>query len=105
MNWIKQDGDTIILSIYLTPNAKNNCIKGVTKRLENNHALKVYVTSIAENNKANLALIKLLSKKFKLPKGRFKILSGQKNRNKTILIQNINPDIYNTISTSIESIL
>tara|TARA_Y100000052_G_C2871299_1_gene40153 strand:+ start:70 stop:342 length:273 start_codon:yes stop_codon:yes gene_type:complete len=46
--------------------------------------LKIYVTVIAEDGKANKAVLKLLSKKFKCSKSTFTIISGQKNKNKLI---------------------
>jgi len=44
--------------------------------------LIAYITSPPENNKANLEIIKLLSKKFKIAKSLIILKSGQKSKNK-----------------------
>lgn len=51
--------------------------------LENN-IIKVKVREIAENGKANKAIIDLFSKTFKIPKKDINIIRGAKSSNKTI---------------------
>ena len=48
--------------------------------------LSARVTAAPENGKANAALIKLLSKEWKLPKLNFSVRIGVANRRKVILI-------------------
>ena len=48
--------------------------------------LKVYVTAVPEDGKANDAMIKLLADYFKMPKSVFKLLRGHKSRNKVVQI-------------------
>lgn len=48
--------------------------------------LKVYTTAPANENKANISIIKLLSKYFKIPKSAIIISKGEKNKIKTIEI-------------------
>ena len=77
--------DTIF--VKLTPKASHNRI-GEEKILPNGKSqLMVYVTAVAENGKANEALIKLLAKYFKLPKSRIYIFQGETSRNKVIKIK------------------
>ena len=51
--------------------------------LENN-IIKVKVREIAENSKANKAIINIFSKTFKIPKKDINIIRGAKSSNKTI---------------------
>lgn len=66
-------------------------IKVVTKSSKNevfleNDIIKVKITEIPENGKANKAIIDLLSKTFKISKNKISIISGLKSSNKTIKI-------------------
>jgi len=74
------------LQIRLTPRASRNYI-GETGILENGEEyLKIYVTAIAEGNKANDAMITLLSKHFNLARSRIAICKGAKSRNKVVIL-------------------
>lgn len=48
--------------------------------------IKVYLTAIPVNNKANKKLIELLSKELKISKSNIKIIKGEKNKEKIIAI-------------------
>lgn len=48
--------------------------------------LKVSVTAAAEGGKANAAVIKLLSKAWRLPKGAFSIAAGHTDRRKVLIV-------------------
>jgi len=71
------------LQVRLTPKASANRLQDVTPDL----VLKVQVTAVPENGKANQALIALLAKFWKLPKSAFEITSGATDRNKVLLIE------------------
>ncbi len=58
--------------------SKNSVVK------EDDGSLNVYVTALPVENKANQALVKLLSKDFKVSKSRIKIVSGFKSKNKIV---------------------
>lgn len=55
--------------------------------VDGNVVLKVAVTAPPEDGKANKALIKLLAKAWKLPKGAMTIKKGAKDRRKTLFIE------------------
>lgn len=69
------------LKIHLQPNAKRNEICGVY-----DDAIKVAITTPPIEGKANIALIKFLSKEFNIPKSNIKITKGLTSRNKIIEI-------------------
>lgn len=69
----------LIINVRATTKASNNSIRCVK-----NDELLVNVTAAPENNKANIAIIELLSKKIGVPKSSMAIISGDKCRNKRI---------------------
>ncbi len=69
------------INVRVTTKASKNDIRGVK-----NDELLISVTAVPENNKANIAIIDLISKKIGVPKSKMQIISGQKNRNKKISI-------------------
>ena len=70
------------IKIKVYPKSSNNSIIGLR-----NNVLIIKTTSAPDKGKANEAVIKLLSKKFKIPKSTISIVSGQASQNKTILIE------------------
>ena len=66
-------------------------IKVITKASENkiyldNNIIKVKITEIPENGKANKAIIELFSKTLKIPKKNIEIVSGFTNSIKRIIV-------------------
>lgn len=68
------------LNIKVVPRASKDRI------VEENGALKIYVTSPAVDGMANKAVIESLADHFKTKKRMVKIISGEKSRNKTVEI-------------------
>ncbi len=74
------------LAVRLTPKASANRIDGVAVDAAGSALLKVSVTAIPEDGKANAALIKLLAKEWRLPKSAMEIVQGATDRRKVVLI-------------------
>jgi uncharacterized protein len=68
------------ISVKVVPNARKNSIE------QKNSEMKVCVTAKAEDNKANLAVIELLSDYFSVKKSCVRILAGAKSRKKIVEI-------------------
>jgi uncharacterized protein (TIGR00251 family) len=81
-DWIEQRPEGVLLRVRVKPRAKKNEIQGPTP----DGNLAVRVTAPPVDNKANAALITLLAKKLRLPKSRISIHSGEKSRNKTLMV-------------------
>lgn len=79
--------------VKLTPNARKNCISGWDAGEKGTKILKVQVTSIPEDGKANKALIALLSKEWKIPKSAINIVRGETARLKTLEINLAEDDL------------
>ena len=87
--WFEKSGKGVILRIRLAPNSSSDEIGRVFEDSNNIFWLKVKVTKVPENGKANKALLDLLSKKLKIPKTAFKIIQGELDRNKVLLVDNL----------------
>lgn len=74
------------LHIRLTPKASSDRIGEEIELPEGTRQLKVYVTAVPEDGKANAAMIALLSKHFRVPKSGITILRGATDRNKLVEI-------------------
>lgn len=82
-NWQDHVGDT--LYIRVTPKASAERIKPELQP-DGRLLLRVYVTTVPENGKANEAVIKLLSKAMKLFKSSFTIVQGELSKDKMIKV-------------------
>lgn len=70
-----QPGDTI--TVHVTPKASRARI------IEGPDGLRVYVTVVPENGKANAEVQKLLAKHLGVPKSSLTLIRGDKSRDKT----------------------
>jgi len=82
-------GNNLKIQVHLTPKSSRNAILGWKEDADGNSVLKVAVTAIPEKEKANKALINLLSKEWKIAKSQINIIKGNTHRNKTLFINNI----------------
>lgn len=83
--YIKQiDHNKYLLYVRLIPNAKQNKIGDIFYDEHKQAYLRVYTTSIPEDNKANISLIKIISKFLTIPKSNILLIKGHKNRQKVL---------------------
>ncbi len=73
-----------LLKVKVTTKASKNSIVGVR-----NNELLICVTAVPENGKANDAIVKLLSKKFRCAKTKINLVSGGKSKNKLFRIDEV----------------
>ncbi len=78
--------DHIRLSVRLTPNAGRDGVETFEAGADGEEYLKARVTAVPEKGKANKALIALLSKKMKIAKSSFEVISGETARKKILRI-------------------
>lgn len=76
----------IRLAVKVTPKASADRIQGWAEDEAGERVLKIAVTAVPEDGKANKAVIALLAKRLKLPKSAITIASGETSRRKTLLI-------------------
>lgn len=74
------------VAVRLTPKASRERIEGLAPEAGGGVALKVSVTAVPEDGKANAALVKLLAKAWRVPKSSMDIVQGATDRRKVLLI-------------------
>jgi uncharacterized protein (TIGR00251 family) len=79
---LARDGLTVALRV--SPRASRNRIEGVAEKADGGAELRVAVTAAPEGGKANAAVIALLAKAWRVPKGRFSIAAGASGRRKVL---------------------
>ncbi len=85
LNTLKQSHEARLF-IKVLPQSAFNKITEISTLQPGQFQLKVKLTTQPIENKANKALIELLHRQFHLPKFCFRIILGNKSKNKTILI-------------------
>jgi len=74
------------VAVRLTPKASRDRVQGAAAEADGAAVLRAQVTAVPEDGKANAALIKLLSKQWRVPKSDMAIIQGATDRRKVILI-------------------
>lgn len=74
------------VALRVTPRASRNAVAGLAATADGGAALKVTVTTVPEDGKANQAVVELLAKAWRTPKSSISVVSGATDRNKIILV-------------------
>lgn len=77
----------VVLPVRAQPGASRSGIRG-----EQDGALKVGVTQIAEKGKANKALVDVLCKSLKLRRSQIELIGGETSHHKRFLIRDVSLD-------------
>lgn len=88
----QHDTSTLDIFIKVTPKSSNNKIGGLIEGSDSKIFLKVFVTTVPEQGKANEAVIHLLAKALKLSKSQITIVSGHTAHLKTLRLTHLNPE-------------
>ena len=75
-----------LLALRVTPRASRNGISGLHTAGDGQVSLALKVTAVPDKGRANQAVIEVLAKAAGLPKSAFSIVSGETDRNKTVLV-------------------
>lgn len=78
--------DGVTFPVRVTPNARKNQIGDIMLDSQERKVLKIGVTKVPEDGKANDAVIALLSTAWQLKKSQIKIMQGASSRNKIVHI-------------------
>lgn len=90
---VTEKPDSLFFSVRVIPRASRSEIVG-----EYDGSLKVKLASPPVDGAANAELIKLLAKKFDVPKGDVEILSGETSKNKRIKINNLSKSKFDEVT-------
>ena len=86
----------ILLGLKARAGAKQNSISGFVE-IEGKKYLKITIKVIAEQGKANNAIIAFLAKEWLISKDNLKIVMGHTNNLKILSIKNTMPEYLNSI--------
>lgn len=87
----------VTLNVRLSPNARRDAIDRLEEDAQGLPRLRISVTAIPEKGKANVALAKLLSQKLRLPKSCIRLIAGELNRNKTVLLEGDPDELFDAL--------
>ncbi len=85
-DWIRSEGEGVILRLRVTPNASKDLIEGVETAADGLAHLKVRVRAVPDKGAANAAVLKLLAKSLGIPKSALELVSGHTARVKTVRV-------------------
>lgn len=88
---IRKTNEGIIVNLRISPNAKKNEI------IKDGDIIKVKITALPIDGKANKTLVEFLAKNFKIPKTSIEILKGETSKEKTILFKTMDEDKVNNL--------
>ncbi len=94
--------DGLRVAVRLTPKGRKDGIEGVAETVQGTAEIRISVTAVPENGKANKALIKLLAKQWRLPKTGIRIVSGETDRHKVLELDGDAEELYSCIAQTIE---
>jgi len=90
----EKSGKGIRVAIRLTPNAATEQIVGIVADAQGNGVLRIAVTAVPEQGRANKAMIKFLAKHWRFPKSSMTVIQGSKDRNKVLNIEGDTDERY-----------
>ncbi len=88
---IRKTNEGIIVNLRISPNAKKNEI------IKDGDIIKVKITALPIDGKANKALVEFFAKNFKIPKTSIEILKGETSKEKTIFFKTMDEDKVNNL--------
>ena len=88
---IRKTNEGILVNLRISPNAKKNDI------IKDGDIIKVKITALPIDGKANKALVEFFAKNFKIPKTSIEILKGETSKEKTILFKTMDEDKVNNL--------
>jgi uncharacterized protein (TIGR00251 family) len=94
--------DGVRVALRVTPKASRNAVSGLADTAAGGKALKVSVTAVPEDGKANDAVIKLLSKLWHVPKSSIAVAAGATDRNKILHVAGDPADLLRRMSASLD---
>jgi hypothetical protein len=82
MNWFRQDGDVLVVSIHAQPGAKRTEVQGL-----HGDSLKVRISAPPLEGRANSELQRYLAELFEVPQRSVTQISGETSRQKRFRIE------------------
>jgi len=77
----------VTVALRVQPRARRAAIEGIVTDADGGAALKVAVTAPPEDGKANAAVVALLARAWRVPKGAVTVIRGAAARHKTVRVE------------------
>lgn len=87
MNWLRADGDGVVLTLHVQPGAKKTEVVGL-----HGEALKIRLAAPPVDGKANEALLAFLAAQLGVAKAAATLVSGQTSRAKRVRLAGIDAE-------------
>jgi uncharacterized protein (TIGR00251 family) len=97
-NFFSHLPEGVYLAIKVAPQSSRNQIEGVVMDAMGSHALKVRITAVPEDGKANKMMLTYLAKTLKIPASSIAIIAGETARHKTLFIAEPPEDLVKKIA-------
>lgn len=91
-------GDGVLVAVRVAPRARKSAVEGIAIDDQGKRWLRVSLTEAPADGRANAALIRLLAKRWKMPKSALTIRSGTAARTKTLHVAGNTQAILDRIS-------
>ena len=82
--WARLQGGRLRITLKVAPGSSRDDVAIIDAEPDGRASLHVRVTRMAQQGKANEAVVKLLAKRWKIAPGRFAIIKGATSRQKVI---------------------
>jgi uncharacterized protein (TIGR00251 family) len=79
--------DGVRVAVKVTPKASDDAVRGIAMEADGRAYLAVRVTAAAEDGRANAAIVKLLARRWRLPAGSIRVVSGATARRKVLHVE------------------
>jgi len=86
VSFFQWQANSLILYVKVQPNASKDEIAETIKRESQSDQIKIRITAVPVDGKANKYLMTYLAALFKVSKSQIRLLSGETGRNKKLLI-------------------
>ncbi len=96
--------DGVRVALRVAPGAARNRMGGLVRDADGGTALKVSVTAAPDRGRANAALIKLLSRAWRVPKGAITIAAGAGARHKVVHVAGDPRELLGRLRQSLDGI-
>jgi hypothetical protein len=95
----------VTVAVHVTPRARRQRIEGITIDADGRRAIKVAVTAVPEDGKANEAVIALLARAWRVPKSTIAVRSGAAARRKVLEISGDGTALKKRIEESMKDVI
>lgn len=96
--YYQKENNNIIIHLRVIPNSSKNEICGIINDANRQQFIKVKVTAIPDEGKANKALLKFLRNEWNIKSSDIELISGKTARIKKILITNYAESFLNYLA-------